>query len=78
MIRDYSESFFARLNSDIQEALFLAFRSAPPRDKILLFTKIKYGDDITFKDLSEKMHFSTARSVYSTYLNTVKSGLIAA
>lgn len=77
MIFSYSETFFSKLQPDIQEQLYLCFKSAPPRDKILLFTKFKYGDEITFKEISEKMHTSMVRTIYTEYIETVKSGLIS-
>lgn len=74
---NYDDTFYSKLNSDIQEKIFMAFMSAHTRDKILLFTKLKYGEEITFKELSEKMHFSTVRSVYTNYIHDIKSGLLS-
>lgn len=71
----YDETFFSRLDCDIQEKLYIAFMRASTKDKILIFTKLKYGDEITFKELSDKMHFST-RSVYIDYIKDVKSGIL--
>ena len=75
---NYDETFFSKLDSDLQEKLYLAFLYASPRDKLLIFTKLKYGDDITFKEISDKMHFSTARSIYTNYIHSIRSGLLEA
>ena len=50
MIQEYNDTFFSRLDPDIQEALYLSFNKNHIRDKLMLFTKLKYGDEITFKD----------------------------
>lgn len=76
MILNYNETFYSKLHSDIQEQFYLLFKKAPPRDKILLFTKFKYGDEITFKEISEKMHTSMIRTIYTEYVDCVKSGVI--
>lgn len=76
MIKNYLETFYSKLHSDIQENLYLLFKKTKPRDKILIFVKLKYGDEITFKEISEKMHFSTVRSIYVSYINMLKSGIL--
>jgi len=75
MIINYFDTFYSKLHTDIQEQLYLLFMKANPRDKLLLFTKLKYGDEITFKELSDKLHFSGARNIYINYLEMVKSGI---
>lgn len=76
MITDYFETFFSKLGIDVQEQFYLLFQKSSPRDKIFLFIKLKYGDEVTFKELSEKLHFSTIRSVYTGYLDKIRSGII--
>jgi hypothetical protein len=72
----YENTFFSKLNENLQEKIYLKFMKMPIKDKFIIFTKLKYGDDITFKELSDKMHFSTIRSTYINYLEDIKSGIM--
>ena len=76
MNNNYDETFFSKLNFDLQEKLYLAYMKSSLKDRLLIFSKLKYGDEITFKELSEKMHFSAVRNIYTDFINTVKSGIM--
>ncbi len=47
------ENRLDNLPEDVQQAILSIFNQANIRDKIILLTRLEYGNDISYKDLSE-------------------------
>lgn len=76
MSMDYNETFFSKLQSDVQENLYVGFTNTKLfSDKLLFFTKFKYGDTITFKDLSEKSGITNVRMRYINFINSLSGNI---
>lgn len=63
------------LPDNVQKAIYKVFSSISVRDKIIFLSKLEYGNEMTYREISEMtgITFQRTQQLYDGYLNAISN-----
>ncbi|HLD91324.1 MAG TPA: hypothetical protein VI911_09965 [Patescibacteria group bacterium] len=63
------------LPENIKKAIYHVFTNISIRDKIIFLSRLEYGNDLTYKDISEMtgITFQRTQQLYDGYMNAISN-----
>lgn len=63
------------LPENIQKAIYYVFSNISIRDKIIFLSKLEYGNDLTYREISEMtgITFQRTQQLYDGYLSDISN-----
>ena len=70
-----SNSQLDNLPENVQKAILKVFSSISTRDKIIFLSKLEYGNDLTYREISEVtgITFQRTQQLYDCHINTISN-----
>ena len=63
------------LPDSVQRAIYHVFLQAPPRDKVIFLSRLEYGNDLSYKEISEMIgvSFQYVQMLYDKMIDKVRT-----
>lgn len=73
-------SYLDNLPEDVQRAIYMRFKRANLKDKIIFLSRLEYGNDLSYRNISDKVGISTQRVQYivDSMFTDIKENVLSA
>jgi DNA-directed RNA polymerase specialized sigma subunit len=63
------------LPENVQKAIYYVFSTLSVRDKIIFLSKLEYGNDLTYREISEMtgITFQRTQQLYDGYMSSISN-----